>query len=514
MDQAAGVPTDFARRAGWPRHLVIAGLLLVTVVTLAPRLGTGLSTHDTHHLETPLVLASARQLTEGWGRLYGPIDGDHPWVLIHAPLYYRMTALSATPLTWLGIDPVDATLIAGRSISLLGLLALLAAVYALAGSNPKAAGAGVLTALMVSGCSLLDTYPVTVRADILGLAFQTVGIMLIARGTRLEDTTAPRTGAWLAAYAMFALAVATKQHLIAGLAVTSILSSIQAARRLFPLRLWLASHAVLALVLGGLLGAEFWLTDGAVINAVVFTPGELSSIQSASWSQVTAVLVESAKRMIGLLALAGICLLPRPSSLISNRFEWYLTAILAMELLLLLPLCRGNQGAWTNYALPAMVIGGVLVGRALARLLNSSRPLWTLPPILAVLAIMLVFAVRLTMHQVQFLRADRADLMRLIDDPTLPIRTPDEVYFANAPEHTRVFGRRKLAHDEWLYGAMESLESAEPRSLWLKQALTGPVKRVIAPYEAALVPGVTEPLTDLGYRHIASSGRYRLYERR
>ncbi len=109
------------------------------------------------------MLAAARQLTHSPWELYGPYDHGHRLVLIHAPLYYRATGLLAWPLYRAGVDPVLATLAAGRALSVAGLLATLAAVFRLgrlrgrrrvcAGSFPplaKGAQGGVVPAQPVS----------------------------------------------------------------------------------------------------------------------------------------------------------------------------------------------------------------------------------------------------------------------------------------------------------------------------------------------------------------------------
>ena len=93
-----------------------------------------------------MILSIARQLVAGPGELYGPFGGRNPLVLIHAPLYYRLAALSAWPIAQTGIHPVIAARLAGRGLSALGLLSTLATAYRLArsGGMPRAVQNSIL----------------------------------------------------------------------------------------------------------------------------------------------------------------------------------------------------------------------------------------------------------------------------------------------------------------------------------------------------------------------------------
>ena len=97
---------------------------------------------DTEALESPLILSVARQLIVGPGELYGPFGGTNPLVLIHAPLYYRLSAMAAWPWARSGVHPVTAARLAGRTLSILGLIVTLVAASRLArlGGGSRRAG--------------------------------------------------------------------------------------------------------------------------------------------------------------------------------------------------------------------------------------------------------------------------------------------------------------------------------------------------------------------------------------
>src|SRR5262249_37894783 len=95
------------------------------------RLVMALGAPDTESLESPLMLSVPRPLVAGPWDLYGPFGGQNPLVLIHAPLYSRLAAIAAWPLHMAGLDPVTAARLAGRSLSLLGLVATLVVLFQL-----------------------------------------------------------------------------------------------------------------------------------------------------------------------------------------------------------------------------------------------------------------------------------------------------------------------------------------------------------------------------------------------
>src|SRR5690349_18737932 len=85
--------------------LIWGTLALAALAQVGFNAWIGLGPDDSEHLETTRVMAAARQLTDGPSGLYGPYSGANPWVLIQAPLYYRLTGLAAWPLVVQGQDP-------------------------------------------------------------------------------------------------------------------------------------------------------------------------------------------------------------------------------------------------------------------------------------------------------------------------------------------------------------------------------------------------------------------------
>src|SRR5690349_11400885 len=94
--------------------LVTSILTASACVLIVFRLSLALGREDVDNYESPLMLSVAWQLMAGPWELYGPFGGRNPLVLIHAPLYYRAAALTAWPLARAGLQPVEASRLAGR----------------------------------------------------------------------------------------------------------------------------------------------------------------------------------------------------------------------------------------------------------------------------------------------------------------------------------------------------------------------------------------------------------------
>ena len=120
-------------RAGrWVSAWITGVLSISAVIATGFGIFLGLGNGDTEVVESPLMMSVARQLVRGPWELYGPFGRQNPLVLIHAPLYYRLAALLAWPLTIMGLDPISAAKLAGRSISFIGLLVTASSAYAIA----------------------------------------------------------------------------------------------------------------------------------------------------------------------------------------------------------------------------------------------------------------------------------------------------------------------------------------------------------------------------------------------
>ena len=98
-------PRSKSRRGIGLSAWITTVLTASAVVFLVFRVSLGLGEADTDLYESPLMLSVARQLIAGPTDLYGPFGGRNPLVLIHAPLYYRLAALTAWPMARRGCTP-------------------------------------------------------------------------------------------------------------------------------------------------------------------------------------------------------------------------------------------------------------------------------------------------------------------------------------------------------------------------------------------------------------------------
>jgi hypothetical protein len=251
-------------------------------------------------------------------------------------------------------------------------------------------------------------------------------------------------------------------------------------------------------------------------RSVFAVPAELRQVTAGSWGQVGLVFSETARRSAGLLALAAACGWAASRRGVGRGLDAVLAAVLLVEVGLMVVLCLGSSGAWYNYALEAVVLGAVLVGRALNRILAEEATARRLAPIGLAAAVVLAANVRMVGKAVQTRRAFDAGVAALLEEPHVAGRPPDERYFPGAMQHyNRRLGRRDLLHDEWLYRAFEAVSAAEPRRVWLRRALLdGTVRQVIFDDRLNLLDGLSETLPQLGFRTVARSGTYRIWERR
>ncbi len=229
-------------------------------------------------------MSVARQLYRSPRELYGPFGRDNPWVLIHAPLYYRVTALTAWPLVRAGMDPVLAALVAGRSLSMLGLVVTLIAAFRLARLDGAPAIAGWWTVLLIAATPLLDPQPYSVRPDMMGVALQTTGLLLIMKVVRSKR----RRGVMLlAAFAAFALAACVKQHFVVVAAISTVWLLVASGRDQSALRL-IARGLLLALAIVFLVyGTEEVLTQGRMSRAIFVAAANVGRIHPSDWLRVS-----------------------------------------------------------------------------------------------------------------------------------------------------------------------------------------------------------------------------------
>ena len=526
-----------------------------------------LSRADTEPLESPLILSVARQLVDGPSGLYGPFGGGNPLVLIHAPLYYRLAAMAAWPLVRAGVDPVTAALAAGRTLSVLGLLATIGMASRLARLDGAPRAAGWWTALLISAAPILSGFPFAVRPDMVGVALQTAGILLVLSALQAER---PGAAKLLSAYVAFGLAVCVKQHDVGAAAISTGLLLAAWLRGRLPFRSMVSCLLIATAIALVVYGAEEFATRGRMSQAVFVAAANVGRIHPADWGHVQVVAVTGLGRTIGLIALltaahlavvqlrpglgrrvfamAGAvlvaaqvglltlelalnvkwailepsqkladlimyvslfamgmglimaivilpaCVLIERRSHPAGRLDLALFAYGTAELLLMTALARISTGAWANYAIEAVVLAGVLIGRALARACDEapSRRLIVLG------AWAVLFAAIL--HVVEFEANRRLDRLALTEVFDRVKRPASEFFFVDRPEQNRADGRLELVYDDWLYPVFESIGLAERRSTWLRRDLTsGSVHVVVATSDSPRVPGIEETLLRLRY---------------
>ncbi|HEV3166903.1 MAG TPA: hypothetical protein VGZ22_22945 [Isosphaeraceae bacterium] len=517
--------------------LVVTALLGASVVVyLGYHLAIAFQPDDTNHLETPLAMAVARQIEEGPGVLYGPFNGQRPLVLIHSPLYYRLAALGAWPLAVVGFDPIMTAFAVGRVLAFLGLIATMAAAAWFARLDGAPLRAGLWSALLIAACPVIGSFPATVRPDTLGLALQTIGVTLVWRTLfrRVREThqyspeeekigafhalygaTNTSSPALVLAYIAFGLAFCVKQHDVVAACVSSLFLFVAVMQRRCRVRTVIVAHAAALAIVIAYYGAEQLITGGRMAQSVFVLPAAFGRINHASWGHVLKVFVEVGKMAAGMILLAIACVWVSPKKALGSRLDAVVAVYLGAELAAMVALCLNSTGAWTNYAMQAVVFASILIGRALERVLAARPVLWRLAPVgLAAVAFLLV-DVRLVKISAQNRIEDHDSLEAMFADPRVGAHAPEEIYFVGAPQNNRRFGRIDLAHDEWLYSSYEALAAAEPRSAWLRPALTeGTVRQVIVIGGTTHLRGLKDPLPRLGYRPIAQFGRYVVWERR
>ncbi len=214
---------------------------------------------------------------------------------------------------------------------------------------------------------------------------------------------------------------------------------------------------------------------------------------------------------IGLLALLPFGALPASRALVAARLDLVLWALVAGELAVLVALSRISTGAWVNYALQAAVLASVLTARALTRVADEvDRPGMLIPVVLAALVVLLA-AVRSTFESVAQRRYERIALAYVMQQVRRP---PSEFFFAGRPGCNRVHGQIELVYDEWLYPVFESVHLAEPRSNWLRNALTsGAIRFVVNGSGGPRIEGIAETLPQLGYVRQFHAGPFFVWER-
>jgi hypothetical protein len=548
----------------------ITALLAVGACSLFPWFLAALEDRDIEALESPLVLAAARQLEHSPWELYGPYDQGNRLVLIHAPLYYRVTALVAWPLFRAGLDPVLAALATGRLLSLAGFLVTLGGVFRLARLGGAPPLAGWWAALLAAATPVYGGLPLEVRPDLMGVALQTTGVLLLLSERVAER---PRSRIMLAAFVCLGLAVCIKQQFIAVPAVSAglLLSEWQQGR--------LPGRSCAVLLLAGLgiaaayYGFEQWATRGFMSRSVFVAAAAVGRVHPAGWFAALNIVLAVIWKCVGLILLfaaAGLCMVSTRDGVWSGiiagigvsliaatallavlqffvlrtwvsgsivvglsvilvglipichltvrlsgpqqRVDAALWVFLAAELALLTLLCKLSTGAWYNYAIQAAVFGSVLAARTLARGFESARS--RMPLVAAAFAVIAVPAFALTDLEQVFARrvSERAITSRLLNRLRRPCQ---ELFFVDRPGDNRIHGRSDLVYDPWLFAVFESTGQAEPRQIWLVRELAyGAVRAIVTTSHRPVIDGITPSIAELGYRQTIRVGPYLVWERR
>jgi hypothetical protein len=553
--------------------VVTASLLAGSIISVGFWFALALSSDDVGLFESPLLLSVARQLRFGPGDLYGPFGRRNPLVLIHAPFYYRLTALAAWPLAGAGIDSVAAARLASRALSISSFALTVAVAYRLArldGTRPRA---GLWSALLIMASPVLGGTAFSARPDMLGVAFQTSGVLLVLECLRTSS------GGHLKlklAFALFGLAICTKQHLVIG-PLVSLVVLIAACRRGTISRAQVAlAPVVTTAVVISVFVIEQKATRGRMATAVLGAAASVSRLHPGGWLHVATVVAAIVGNSAGLIALLGVAVpsagggqlircdrTGHPARVLAVAAPFLVTALagltliqlfvvrpwlggillliaiavvllviaaasfqrqpsspqtldlvlavyIAGELGLLVLLSRLSEGAWTNYAIQAIVFAAVLTARVLSRTLDESRgPGSALVTILAAFAVPAAVCMDLKAEVTRRL-GERAGVARLLHTLGGP---PAAYFFPERPALNRMVGHVDLAYDDWLYPVFEASGLAEKRSQWLGKALLdGRVKFIVTTSDFPREPAIEMIPQALGYRAVGRFGPFHAFE--
>src|SRR5262245_46903433 len=554
-------------------HWVSAWVTVVLAVSAAITLGFWLlravGDEDTEALESPLMLSVARQLGAGPGELYGPFGGSNPLVLIHAPLYYRAAALLAWPMAAAGLDPITAARVAGRSISALGLLLTLGAAYRLARLGGASRRAGWWAVLLIAAAPVLAGQPVAVRPDMAGVALQTIGVLLVLEALHAKGSQGPRL---VVAYMAFGLAVCVKQHFVMAATISTGLLVVGWWRgrvRWKAIERGLLVGAAVAAVVYGLEGL---VTEGRIWQAAFWAAGAVGLVHPADWDHVGVTwvgIIHMTAGLIVLLVAAGlaavaarpgnarkavaltgtgwvglilvllalrrvapdpeiaalsvvtttgaltvvipICVLLGRSSFLGSRIDAGFWLYLAGEVGLSTVLFRVSSGAWSNYAIQAVVFGSIVTARAMARVAEAPSSWRVLLPVALAVWGVLACAINDLVNVAGRTAADRAAVETIVAHVGRP---RSAFFFTDRPGFNRLGGRPDLVYDDWLYPVFERRGLAEPRSRWLGAALaSGPVQVVVKTSPTSRIEGVEPNLMALGYLPDVRAGPFYVWRR-
>ena len=548
------------RGTTWDRRVIILFLALAAAASvLFPWLLMATSADDMEASESPLVMAAARQLSAP-GALYGAYARGHHLVLIHAPLYYRLTAAVAWVVNGFWGDALGSTLVVGRSLSGLGFAGILVGLYRLARLDGAGRLAGIASALFFAAAPIQGGLAFEVRPDMFGSALVFLGLSLGLEGGVRGSTGRSRVEV---GFAILGLAVCVKQQNL--VVVVAAATGLAVIGREFRRRAAVGLATAIGLV-ALILGVEEWLSGGLMSRSIVVAAASVGRVHPATWwmsvnlllamvwKNVGPILITTAlalgvsrarDRMVGrfagglvivlsvlawlqmgsastarggLLALGLVGLLvllpilSRRDGVCSRAgvLDRVVMGLLVVELVLVAALARASTGAWYNYAITSDGLACVLAGRLAGRLLESGTRRGGIALLAAGTA---AFAFAITdVRAVRARRAAERDASaRVVERVGRPA---SELYFADRPGDNRVFGARELVFDPWLISVFEAQGLAEPRSEWLARALErGPITVVAVAGERTSLEGLARDLPGMGYRVTDRVGIYRVWRR-
>jgi hypothetical protein len=470
---------------------------------------------------------------------------------------YHLAALLAWPFCRGGANHISAALAAGRALSFLGLSWTLVAAYRLARLDGMPRSVGWWAVLLIAASPIVGVMSYTVRPDMLGVAPQTTGVLLVLSVLRSER----RNGTTLAAaFSAFGFALCVKQHYVAAPAISTF----------FLMSAWLRGHLSFNLIMRALLtglaivlavyGTEELVTGGRMSQAVFRAASMASRVHPADFARSEIVVVLIAGKSSGLIeimisaglatvaarsgvgraalvvggtslvgpiavlsflnsfdiivtgwdmvigeglliaavfAVIPMCFLVATRILLLGRLDRLLWVHLAAELGLVTILSWMSTGAWVNYGIQTVVFASLLSARALARAIEQAHMPRQVFPIVLAAPVVLLSVCGNAMTTIRLRNAERIVRAQIFDRLARP---STEFFFVDRPGENRLCGRIDLVYDEWLYPVFESIHQAQPRSIWLERALTSDaVSVVVNTSDSPNIGGLSETLPRLGY---------------
>ena len=477
--------------------------------------------------------------------------------------------MAAWPWVRSGVHPVIAARLAGRALSILGLIATLVAASRLArlGGSPRRAGWWAM--LLIAAAPVLAGQPYAVRPDMLGVAFQTVGVFLVL--SALEGRRNPSARV-IGAYAAFGLAACVKQNLVVGAAISLALLIPGWLRGRVHLRAIAGALALGAGIVTVVYGGEWIITEGRIWDSAYVVAAQVNRVHPGGWDHVGIMLLAVSNDAIGLITLlpaiglgmvaasrgfgrrvillggvgmigiilvslglhsilqkaeVGVivsltaclivatiipaCVLIERSAFLGGRIDAALWLYTAAEFALATLFFYMSTGSWKNYAIQSVVFGAILTARAASRLIETPPPARVLWPIALALATVLVSAFNHVFDADMLMSGERAavgEIFRIVKQPRAAF------VFLDRPGFNRAGGRFDLVYDDWLYPVFESMHRAEPRSGWLSTALRDrQVRGVVSTSPASRIEGTRLDLRSLGFHPDFKCGPFFVWTR-